>query len=51
MNRVIKNILGMLFFLFILAFSSQLVCAQTSDPADAQSKAGRSPGSTFTVLS
>jgi hypothetical protein len=38
MNRVIKNILGMMFFVFILAFSSQLVCAQTSDPADAQSK-------------
>ena len=42
MNRVIKNILGMMFFLFIFAFSSQLVCAQTSDPADAQSKQAKS---------
>jgi len=42
MNRVIKNILGMMFFLFIFAFSSRLVCAQTSDPADAQSKQAKS---------
>jgi hypothetical protein len=42
MYRVIKNILGTMLFLFILASSSQQVCAQTSDPADAQSKQAKS---------
>jgi hypothetical protein len=38
MNRVIKNTLGMMLFFFILVFGSQPVCAQTSEPADAQAK-------------
>jgi hypothetical protein len=38
MNKVIKSVLGMTFFFSLLAFTSQPVCAQTSEPADAQAK-------------
>jgi hypothetical protein len=38
MNRVMKVTLGMLFIFLIGAFSSQPVYAQTSEPANAQSK-------------
>ena len=38
MNRVMRVTLGMLFFFLIVAFSIQPVCAQTGEPADAQSK-------------
>jgi len=38
MNRIIESILKSLFLFLILAGSLQLVCAQTGEPADPQSK-------------
>jgi hypothetical protein len=42
MNRVIKNTLVLLLFFLILAFGSQMVCAQTGGSADPQSKQAKS---------
>jgi len=38
MNRIVGNTLRSLLFLLIVAAGSQLVCAQTGEPADSQSK-------------